>query len=101
MIKFFIKLRYFKNEFCQRISIHIYNEELILERYQCNQNRPIYDNRCSESRSSKMIGSPSGSEKVPNIMLLGKTGAGKSFFANGIIGEKDPTKGKIPILLYM
>ena len=61
---------------------------------QCHQKRQI-DVKCSASSASKMLGSPSGSQKVPNIMLLGKTGAGKSFFGNGIIGEENPAKGKI------
>ena len=71
-----------------------FHKYFISEYSQCNRNRPIHG-RCSESRSSKIIGSPPRSDKVPNIMLLGKTGAGKSFFANGIIGEKDPAQGKI------
>ena len=32
--------------------------------------------------------------RVPNIILLGKTGAGKSFFGNGLFGAKNPDEGK-------
>ena len=31
--------------------------------------------------------------RVPNIILLGKTGAGKSFFGSGLFGAENPDKG--------
>ena len=31
--------------------------------------------------------------RVPNIIMLGKTGAGKSFFGSGLFGAEDPDKG--------
>ena len=76
------------------ISNTLFVSKFLSEYSQCHQKRQI-DGKCSDSSASKMLGSPSGSQKVPNIMMLGKTGAGKSFFGNGIIGEKDPEKGKL------
>ena len=35
------------------------------------------------------------SKRVPNIIMLGPTGAGKSFFGNGLFGEKQPEEGTI------
>ena len=35
------------------------------------------------------------SKRVPNIIMLGPTGAGKSFFGNGLFGEKHPEEGTI------
>ena len=32
--------------------------------------------------------------RVPNIIMLGKTGAGKSFFGSGLFGAEDPDKGR-------
>jgi energy-coupling factor transporter ATP-binding protein EcfA2 len=32
-------------------------------------------------------------EKIPNIVILGQTGSGKSYFANGLIGYQDPDSG--------
>ena len=31
--------------------------------------------------------------RVPNVIMLGKTGAGKSFFGSGLFGAEDPDKG--------
>ena len=35
-----------------------------------------------------------GNARVPNIIMLGKTGAGKSFFGSGLFGAEDPDKGR-------
>ena len=37
------------------------------------------------------------SKRVPNIIMLGPTGAGKSFFGNGLFGVEKPEEGKINI----
>ena len=31
--------------------------------------------------------------RVPNIVLLGQIGAGKSFFGSGLFGAEDPDEG--------
>ena len=35
------------------------------------------------------------SKRVPNIILLGVTGVGKSFFGNGLFGLQNPEAGTI------
>ena len=37
--------------------------------------------------------------RVPNIIMLGKTGAGKSFFGSGLFGAENPDKGLKNIIL--
>ena len=36
--------------------------------------------------------------RVPNIILLGNTGAGKSFFGSGLFGVQDPDEGEKHLL---
>ena len=49
------------------------------------------------STTSKSSNLPTevNSNRVPNIILLGPTGAGKSSFGNGLFGVEKPEEGKI------
>ena len=39
--------------------------------------------------------------RVPNVIMLGKTGAGKSFFGSGLFGAEDPDKGILHPVVYI
>ena len=52
------------------------------------------------STTSKSSNLPTeiNSNRVPNIIMLGPTGAGKSFFGNGLFGVEKPEEGKINLI---
>merc|ERR1711953_1312553 len=48
----------------------------------------------STSSQSSNLPTKIDSKRVPNIIMLGPTGAGKSFFGNGLFGVEKPEVGK-------
>ena len=49
----------------------------------------------STTSQSSYLPTEINSKRVPNIIMLGPTGAGKSFFGNGLFGIQNPKEGKI------
>ena len=55
----------------------------------------------STTTQSSNLPTEINSKRVPNIIMLGPTGAGKSFFGNGLFGEKNPEEGTIISILFL
>ena len=52
----------------------------------------------SSTSKSSYLPTEINSKRIPNIILLGPTGAGKSFFGSGLFGVEDPGEGKIDLI---
>ena len=53
---------------------------------------------CYEANRQSSITSPQETDKnLPNIVLLGPTGVGKSYFLNGLLGNINPNVGVFPV----
>ena len=53
---------------------------------------------CYEAKRQSSITSPKETDKnLPNIVLLGPTGVGKSYFLNGLLGHINPNVGVFPV----
>ena len=52
----------------------------------------------STTTKSSNLPTEINSKRVPNIIMLGPTGAGKSFFGNGLFGVEKPEEGKINLI---
>ena len=57
---------------------------------------PETQSHCNSTTSqSSNLPTEVNSKRVPNIIMLGPTGAGKSFFGNGLFGFQNPAEGTI------
>ena len=55
-------------------------------------------NSCfNPSNQFDAISSGANDKDVPNIVLLGPTGVGKSYFLNGLLGQTNPNVGIFPV----
>ena len=53
---------------------------------------------CYEAnRQSSITSSEETDKNLPNIVLLGPTGVGKSYFLNGLLGHINPNVGVFPV----
>ena len=80
-----------------KLKRHFHHHKTYIETTKKCDTKPDQDEFCEENDDDTMhideFPQLIDNVRVPNIIMLGKTGAGKSFFGSGLFGAENPDKG--------